>query len=106
MYTIELNRRTLANWERLTEENAHGVRLHSIACKFLCAVEEAEDFNRTAPVQDFAEVCAVFLTINTQHQNAGSLSPFLYDLREQTRARLRFLIAAYFGPGVAATVNP
>jgi hypothetical protein len=104
-YKIELPARKLANWARLEDENAHGVRLWSIACFFygLAAIEEGERGPIAGPL---AEVCGIIHEINTQHNNAGSLSPFLYELRHIARERLRVLIIDGWGTEVAAQVNP
>ena len=105
MYKIELPARRLAQWARLEDENAHGVRLWSIACFFygLAEIEEGERGQIAGPL---GEVCGILFAINTQHNNAGSLSPFLYELRTIARERLRFLITAGWGGAVLNQVNP
>lgn len=105
MYKIELPARKLANWARLENENAHGLRLWSIACFFygLAEIEEGERGQIAGPL---GEVCGILFAINTQHNNAGSLSPFLYELRTIARERLRFLILAGWGGEILNKVNP
>ena len=105
MYTIDIPARKLANWARLENENAHGVRLWSIAC-FFYGLAEIEEDGRGQFTEGLAEVCGIVCEINNLHNNAGSLSPFLYDLRERARGRLRFLITAGWGGAVLNQVNP
>lgn len=105
MYTIELPARKLANWARLENENAHGLRLWSIAC-FFYGLAEIEEGERGQIAGGLSEVCGIILEINNLHNNAGSLSPFLYELRTIARARLQTLILAGWGGEVLNQVNP
>ena len=104
-YKIELPARKLARWASLEDENAHGVRLWSIAC-FFYGLAEIEEGPGGHIAVGLSEVCALLHTINTLHNNAGSLSPFLYDLRSQVRERLRWEILDGWGPAVLKQVNP
>ena len=101
MYTIELNRRTLANWERMENENAHGERLRAIADYFYKATEKAH-----GPWWGFYEIRCVLCEINRTHEAAGHLTPFLGDLRRVCLERLRGCILEVYGADVLRAVNP
>jgi len=95
IYEIQIPDRKRRYWESLEESNAHGLRLWSIACYLRSAVELSEE-QIPGSLEHLNEVCGILHEINELHNQAGSLSPFLYGLRNEAREQLRGAIVSYF----------
>lgn len=70
-----MNKKTFANalekWAQMTEQNEHGKRLESIAEFFF--VETENDY--------YADMFALFATINRLHEKHGNLPSHLLEVR-------------------------
>lgn len=90
----------IEEWEELTEENAHGLRLQRIADYMFCCTMDAE------ARADLFEIEHVLNTINSLHDRRRCLSGQLWEIRETLRKRLRKVIEKEFGEDVLKRINP
>ena len=101
MYEIDLDDYRLKDWDEMTQRNDHGGRLERIAnyCRS-CVPYPSEDR------RNLDDIYYLLNTINSNHNSRGYLDPWLADLREQIRQRLRDLIRSDFGDEVLKRINP
>jgi len=101
MYEIDLDDYRLKNWEEMTQRNDHGGRLERIADYCRCFVPYPSE-DRC----DLDDIYHLLNTINGNHKSRGWLDPWLSELRETIRQRLRDLIRSDFGDEVLKRINP
>lgn len=95
---IEIPAWRLESWRIMTDQNAHGKRLESIAD--YCATFAEGDVRG-----DLEDLAGLFNKINARHEMRGSLSQILYETRYGLSRVLYTIIGREFGPEVLKKIN-
>ena len=96
----------LSKWEEMQSSNAHGRRLWSISVFFFMQCKKKNGDDWLYALRDFDEISKLLGVVNTIHEENGSLSVMLLDVRSRLAAWLNKNISYHFGNEVLEIVRP